>query len=48
MSLVKPVRSKGELTVNWVSRRDSYRLSILEEQIKQLQNDVKKIKGVKK
>ncbi len=42
MSLVKPVRSKGESNVMWISRRDSYRISILEEQIKQLQSRVKK------
>jgi len=48
MKLVKPVRSPGELTVNFVSRRDSYRISMLEEQIKLILNDVKKLKGVKK
>lgn len=48
MSLSKPVRSRGELTVNWIARRDSYRISILEEQIKLIQNNVKKLQGVKK
>ena len=48
MSLVKPVRSKGEQTASWISRRDGYRLIIIEQQIKQIQNDVKKLQGRKK
>jgi len=48
MSLVKPVRSRGESNVMWVSRRDSYKLLVIEQQIKQLQNDVKKLQGRKK
>jgi len=42
MSIVKPVRAKGELTYSWVSRRDSYRLDVIEKQIKELQKGVKK------
>jgi len=41
MSLAKPTRSKGESNVMWISRRDSYRLALIEEQIKQLQADIK-------
>jgi len=42
MSLVKPVRAKGELTTSWISRRDTYRLAIIEKQIAELQKGVKK------
>ena len=42
MSLVKPVRAKGEQTYAWISRRDSYRLDVIEKQIKDLQKGVKK------
>jgi len=42
MSLVKPVRSRGESNVMWVSRRDSYRLDLIEKQISELQKEVKK------
>lgn len=48
MSLVKPHRSPGESTVMWISRRDSYRLSIIEEQIGELQIEVKKLARHKK
>jgi len=44
MSLVKPVRSKGEQTYSWVSRRDSYRLDVIEKQIAELQKVVKEAK----
>jgi len=40
MSLVKPVRSKGENTYSWISRRDSYRLDLIEKQILELQKAV--------
>jgi len=42
MNLIKPVRAKGEDTHSWMSRRDSYRLNIIEKQIKELQKGVKK------
>jgi len=48
MNLIKPVRAKGEDTYSWISRRDSYRLDIIENQLKQLQNDIKKLMRNKK
>jgi len=48
MSLVKPARAKGEQSASWMQRRDGYRLAVIEDQIKQIQNDVKRLQGVKK
>jgi len=47
MSLVKPVRSKGEDTFSWISRRDSYRIETMESQIKELQKTVKRLENKK-
>jgi len=47
MSLVKPQRSKGENTFDWISRRDSYRIEIMESQIKELQKTVKRLENKK-
>jgi len=45
--IAKPVRSKGESNVMWIARRDSFRLALIEEQIKNLQIGLKRT-GVKK
>jgi len=42
MKLVKPQRSRGESNDAWFSRRDSYRLELIESQIAELQKGVKK------
>jgi len=42
MKLVKPHRTKGESNDLWFSRRDSYRLKLIESQIAELQNAIKK------
>jgi len=47
MSLSKPNRSKGESNDSWYQRRDSYRLALIEMQIKNLQIGLKR-NGVKK
>jgi len=44
MSLVKPHRTKGESNASWYSRRDSYRLAIIESQIEKLQKAIKELK----
>jgi len=44
MSLVKPHRTKGESNDAWFSRRDSYRLELIESQIEQLQKALKESK----
>jgi len=50
-NIEKPIRSKGENTWSWISRRDSYRINELEKQIAQvgqLSNRLKKLEGKKK
>jgi len=44
MKLVKPHRAIGESNASWFSRRDSYRLELIESQIEQLQKAVKELK----
>ena len=48
MSLVKPHRTRGESNASWYSRRDSYRLELIESQIAELQNAIKKFQVRKK
>lgn len=43
--MIKPVRTKGESNALWISRRNNYRLELIESQIEQLQ---KAVKGFKK
>lgn len=43
MSLQKPVRVSGETNVDWQSRRDSYRMDLMESQIKDLTDRIKKL-----
>jgi len=43
LSLVKPIRSKGESSYDWFSRRDSYRIAVIEQQITELQIAVKRL-----
>jgi len=46
--MIKPVRSKGENTFGWISRRDSYRIQVMEEQLENLTQQVKKLQNEKR
>ncbi len=40
MTLEIPTRTKGELNTHWISRRDGYRIELLELQVMELQKAV--------
>ena len=48
MSLVRPQRVKGEMNTHWNSRRDAYRLELMESQIAELQSRVKLLEKKRK
>jgi len=47
MKLEKPVRMRGEMNSHWNSRRDAYRMELIESNIEQLQKSVKKLERKK-
>ena len=44
----KPVRARGEGNFEWISRRDSYRLLVIEEQLTNLAQRMKKLENRKR
>ena len=46
--LEKPVRARGEGNFEWISRRDSYRLFVIEGQLTNLAERTKKLESRKR
>jgi len=43
--LERPVRSQGENQMDWVLRRNQYQITTLEQQVQQLQTQIKRLEA---